>query len=56
MIEREKIQLLAQLNKAMLDVAAKLEDALKKRDANAVSPLKSYLIEAQKKFDSYLQG
>ena len=56
MIEREKIQLLAQINRAMLDAALKVEDALKKRDSNAVLQLKSYLLEAQKKFESYLQG
>ena len=53
-MEREKIQLLARINKFMVEAYIQLENALKRRDANAVAQLKSYLLETQKKFDSAL--
>lgn len=55
MIEREKIQLLAQINKSMIDAEEMLEEALKRRDADSVSKLKSYLLDMQKRFSISLQ-
>lgn len=51
MTDREKIQALAQINQAMLDAAAKLEEAVRKNDSDSLLQLKSYLAEAQKKFN-----
>jgi hypothetical protein len=56
MIDREKIQVLAQINQSMLDAAAKLEEAIRKGDADSLLQLKSYITEAQKKFNLALEG
>jgi len=56
MIDREKIQLLAQINQAMLDAAAKLDEAVRKGDSDSLMQLKSYITEAQKKFNLALES
>ncbi len=56
MIDREKIQLLARIDQAMLDAAAKLEEAVRKGDSDSMLQLKSYITEAQKKFNLALES
>jgi hypothetical protein len=55
-MERERIQLLAQINKAMIDAAIQLEEAIKNRDSNKAAQLKEFIISNQKKFDLSLQS
>lgn len=56
MVDSEKIRVLAEINKAMLNAGGKLEESLKKRDNNAVLQLKSYIAKAQKKFEISIQN
>ncbi|MBS3071482.1 hypothetical protein J4408_00670 [Candidatus Pacearchaeota archaeon] len=53
-MEKERIAVLAQLLTGMKDASAKLEDALKKKDVDAINEAKKEIIHFQMEIDRTL--